>query len=236
VHVTIVLATSGEAGTVFAEAMNRPEITERLAEVREGEARCAAAALGARAIEFLGYPDGGLADVDLTELTMAVAAAIRRTRPDVVITFGPEGIYGHPDHTAIGEATTAAFDLAADSGIPLNGLGAHSPARLFYQVIAAEMAEALNSEMGPVMLNGEPHPFVGYSAAEITTRVDATSRAESKVAALLCHETQTSERAAEIREWLTGDQIVENYVLAQARAPDHPGLATDLVAGLSSEA
>jgi LmbE family N-acetylglucosaminyl deacetylase len=228
----IVMATRGEAGTIFYEEMNRPDVIERLAEIREQEARCAAKALGVSEIDFLGYPDGGLAAADFREVTRVVAAAVRRAQPAVIITFGPDGVYGHADHVTIGRATEAAVALAADQRAQIDDLAPHQIDRLFYTVITSETAESLNSEMGPVMINGEAHPFAGYTADQITTRVDATEYAERKVAALLCHKTQTANRVDEIREWMTGEPLIENFVLAHAHAPGHHDLANDLVAGL----
>ena len=58
---------------------------------------------------WLGYPDGGVTDVPFEELVDAIAAVMEQERPTVVPTFGPDGIFGHPDHIAIGAATDAAF-------------------------------------------------------------------------------------------------------------------------------
>lgn len=59
--------------------------------------------------EWLGLPDGGVADVPFDELVAAVARILEEEDPAVVVTFGPEGIFGHPDHIAIGAATYEAF-------------------------------------------------------------------------------------------------------------------------------
>ena len=56
--------------------------------------------------EWFGYPDGGLPDVPTDELVDRVAAVLGEERPDVVATFGPDGITGHPDHIRIGKAAT----------------------------------------------------------------------------------------------------------------------------------
>jgi LmbE family N-acetylglucosaminyl deacetylase len=72
--------------------------------------------------DWLGYPDGGVADVPFEELVDAIAALMEQERPTVVHTFGPDGIFGHPDHIAIGAATDAAFmRYAATEGSAFGG-------------------------------------------------------------------------------------------------------------------
>jgi len=68
--------------------------------------------------EWFGYPDGGVPDVPFDELVDRVATVLGEERPDVVATFGPDGITGHPDHIRIGEAATAAFLRFAGDGGP----------------------------------------------------------------------------------------------------------------------
>ena len=66
-----------------------------------------------RRVRFLGYMDGDLDQVDPVEATARIAFQIRSLRPQVVITFGPDGAYGHPDHIAISQFATAAVQQAA---------------------------------------------------------------------------------------------------------------------------
>ena len=82
-----------------------------LGAVREDEDRRSWVALGRvpDRHEFLRYPDGGVADAPFDELVERIAAILREERPDVVITFGPEGVTGHADHITVGRATTEAF-------------------------------------------------------------------------------------------------------------------------------
>jgi LmbE family N-acetylglucosaminyl deacetylase len=63
----------------------------------------------------LDYMDGTLQDVDPRELTGAIVRIIRSFKPQVVLTFGPDGAYGHPDHIAIGAATTRAFEQSGSA-------------------------------------------------------------------------------------------------------------------------
>ena len=64
-----------------------------------------------------------------------IAGHLRRVRPDVVVTFGPDGAYGHPDHIAISQFTTAAIVAAADPVFPCDGIEAvrpHAVSKLYY--------------------------------------------------------------------------------------------------------
>jgi len=109
----LVTATRGERGR-FGEGEVSPGL-EVVGQMREAELLAAAQTLGIREVRFLGYIDGDLDQVDPTEAVAKIVAHLRRVKPEVVITFGPEGAYGHPDHIAISQLTTAAVVCAADS-------------------------------------------------------------------------------------------------------------------------
>jgi LmbE family N-acetylglucosaminyl deacetylase len=132
-EVLVVSATHGEAGQIRS-----PRVATRrtLGAVREQELRLACQRLGVQHSLCLEYVDGTLQSVDVQELTGQVVEIIRRFRPDIVITFGPDGGYGHPDHIAISAATTAACRLSAQlDQFPAQlaaGLSAHQPACLYY--------------------------------------------------------------------------------------------------------
>ena len=108
-EVMVVSATRGQAGQI-----RDPLVATRrtLGQVREREFYAACERLGVQHARVLDYMDGALQDVDFDELTGAVVQIIRAFRPNVVITFGPDGAYGHPDHIAIGAATSRAFEQA----------------------------------------------------------------------------------------------------------------------------
>ena len=102
----VVSATRGEAGQI-RDSTKATRAT--LAAVREQELRDACAVLGVQRVEFLDHVDSTLGDKDRAVLAAEVSAVLDDVAPDVVITFGQDGAYGHPDHVAIGDATTAAF-------------------------------------------------------------------------------------------------------------------------------
>lgn len=100
----LVIATDGAKGvTDFARIPAGAE----LAAARTKEASCAAKRLGVRQLHLIGLPDGGLASFDvLGKLRSSLAAIIDSLRPAAIITFGPEGGTGHPDHRLVGDVVT----------------------------------------------------------------------------------------------------------------------------------
>jgi LmbE family N-acetylglucosaminyl deacetylase len=100
----LVIATDGSKGvTDFAKIPAGAE----LAAARTKEATCAANRLGVRQLHILGLPDGGLASFDvLGKLRTGLAAIIDSIKPAAIITFGPEGGTGHPDHRLVGDVVT----------------------------------------------------------------------------------------------------------------------------------
>src|SRR5205085_11694019 len=118
-----VCATRGECGSVAPELLAG---YADIAALRTAELTCAAQALGLAAVHYLGYRDSGmagapdnqhpsaLAQAPIARVTGQVVALMRALRPQVVLTFGSYGGYGHPDHIAIHRATLAAFTAAGD--------------------------------------------------------------------------------------------------------------------------
>jgi LmbE family N-acetylglucosaminyl deacetylase len=131
-EVMVISATRGQAGQI-----HDPLVATRrtLGQVREREFYAACEQLGVHHAQVLDYMDGTLQDADQHELTGQVVQIIRAFRPDVVITFGPDGVYGHPDHIAIGAAATHAFEQAGSPHYFPEQLAAgrpHQPAQLYH--------------------------------------------------------------------------------------------------------
>ena len=129
VHCVLVCCTGGEEGSVLNPAMERPEIIERLHEVRLEELAEAARIIGYDEVVMLGYRDSGMPDSEanaradnfanapLDEAVGRLVGIIRRTRPQVVLTYGDDQRgYPHPDHLRVHEVTMEAVDAAADAG------------------------------------------------------------------------------------------------------------------------
>jgi LmbE family N-acetylglucosaminyl deacetylase len=225
---TLVLATSGEAGMISDPALATPGT---LGVVREQEDRNAWAAVGRRPDrhEFLRYPDGGVAGVPSAELVDQFAAVLRDERPDVVVTFGPEGVTGHEDHITVGRAATDAFHRVrreADAGL----------ARLLYQCIPWASLERFNkllmSRGADPIDPSQPFQPRGVDDALIAVDVDTAPVWQMKLAALLEHRTQSADVERLPEELRQEVFSAETYVQAwPERLPGSPVLR-DLFEGL----
>ena len=179
-------ATDGEGGAIAEGSGATPET---LGAVRREEDRRAWVVLGQSPYrhEWFGYPDGGLADVARAELVDKIAQILDEERPDVVATFGPDGITGHPDHITIGDATTEAFLRLA--GGPGPGLK-----RLTYGAIRQSVIDKWNRRR---IADGlEPYdPAIVYHLRgvpdeRIDIAIDTSSVAPLVRRAMLEHRTQ----------------------------------------------
>lgn len=209
VGTALVCATRGEAGRVTAmPGASRDDVGR----VREAELRAAAAALGVGEVEVLGHPDGALAQGDTDVLVGELVRAVRRHRPRVVVTFGPEGApTGHRDHRAISRATTAAWFLArVATAYPEHG-APHAPARLCYLTWERPRPD------DELQLEGLP--------ADV--RIATSAWREPKWRAFLAHASQRHHEARFRSLSLERDEF---YALA-AGVPVPPG-CDDLLAGL----
>lgn len=179
-EVVILSLTRGERGTSAVPV----EAGETLGSVREAELRAAAAELGATA-ECLGYPDGELRWQDEAEVLGVLAAHMHSLRPEVVITFGPEGLYWHKDHIAVHRCTLAALDRVALDGIaPAVWLATWPEGRM------AALVDAMTARGLPAGLWGLPPSAFGAPPSAITATVDVRSLLAAKLRALRCHRSQ----------------------------------------------
>jgi len=204
VSVTIVSATRGEAGEISDPALATPET---LGEVRERELRAAMAVVGVTDIRFLDYRDSGMAGTPENDDPRAFVQApegevvdrllrlIRDLGPETVVTFGPEGIYGHPDHRYAHRVARAAVLAAAD---PRVGSDTGKPWRvrgLSYNAVPRERIQRLAQRSnGPFRkLSPEEMAEMGTPRSEITTVVDVSDFRERKERAIRAHLTQVGE-------------------------------------------
>jgi len=191
VEIQLLTATRGERGWFGAQEDN-PGM-EALGRLREDELRCAAEKLGIRRVDFLGYVDGDLDQADPREASAAIADHLRRFRPQVVVTFGPDGVCGHPDHIAISQFTTAAAVLAADCNYhdPADR-PPHQIAKLYYfvadQVLTA-LYYALFDEIR-MDIDGVVRKPVAWQDWAITTVVDGGEHWRTVFEAVQCHRSQ----------------------------------------------
>jgi len=190
----IVTATRGEAG----ELGDPPCATrETLADVRTAELHASCGIMGVDRLELWGFPDGGLSSVDTNELRDRILAVLNEEKPLVVLTFGPDGVYGHPDHVAIHIAATQAF---------AQYLALHSheePPRLYYTTIGSNPVIDLDSAAD----NDAPPPLPA------TTHIDVSDYAEIKRQALQAHASQKNDwsKFLDSDEWFTTVYLHQAY-------------------------
>ena len=197
VEVFVVTATRGDGGRFFGHGRDdsRHPGPSALGNIREAELREAARVLGVQEVSLLGYRDQHLDRADPREAVRCIAAHLRRVRPDVVLTFGPEGGYGHPDHIAISQFTTAAIVAAADAAFATGGDGASAPhavSKLYYlawprSTLAAYEAavRTLSSNVDGVERHAAPWPDWA-----ITSVIDTRDVWPTVWAAVSCHGSQ----------------------------------------------
>ena len=191
----LVTATHGQSGRYKEHKLGDPEHPgrERLAEIREAELRAAAAVLGIREVDLLGYMDGRLDEADPIEVTARIAHQIRRIRPQVVLTFGMDGGYGHPDHVAICQLATAATVMAAAPVLPDAG-EPHAVSKLYYmawpQAAMAAYEEAFKKLTSVVDgVERAAHPWLEW---QLSARVDTRAWWPQVWQAVQCHDSQVA--------------------------------------------
>ncbi|RAV06854.1 N-acetyl-1-D-myo-inositol-2-amino-2-deoxy-alpha-D-glucopyranoside deacetylase [Mycolicibacterium sp. GF69] len=256
-QVRVVTCTLGEEGEVIGErwAGLAVDVADQLGGYRIGELTAALNALGIEGPEFLGgagrWRDSGMAgtparhhpkfvDADPAEAIGALVAVIRELRPHVVVTYDPQGGYGHPDHIHSHEVTMAAVRAAGESEVAGDPWAVP---KVYWAVTAkSAMAEGLAGidDAPPewIRVTADELPF-GYPDEEIDAVIDAPEQRSAKVAAMRAHATQISV-APDGRSFALSNNIalpiaaVEHYILAAGTAGerDTRGWETDLLAGL----
>jgi len=170
-RVVLLSATKGELGGTGA--------ADELAGVRANELRAAMSVLGVSDVRFLGYADGGCGEADITVATQSVLEVIEDVGPDLVVTFGPDGITGHLDHIAVSGWTTRAAVAAGCE-------------HLLYATMPDEFArrhEALHERIG-IWMDGKPRTVSSPKIALHVVPTPTERRAKAK--ALRAHASQTS--------------------------------------------
>jgi len=187
VEVQMIIVTDGAGGSGTQTYLQRPDsgpVGDALVKARADEARCAATTLGAREPILLGFPDGKLGDYlgdrsVMSRLTDRVAKEIERLQPDVVVTWGPDGGTGHPDHRIVSNIATQLLRFGAPG----------MPERLFYMYLPVEMIRLANPQ------RGEP-PLLFPQAKYFTVKVPFTpADLDAAVKTMACHKTQFTAEA-----------------------------------------
>jgi glutamate/tyrosine decarboxylase-like PLP-dependent enzyme/LmbE family N-acetylglucosaminyl deacetylase len=188
-------------------------------------------------VEVLGYPDGGLDGVDPEEAAGRIAAHIRRVRPQVMVTFAPDGAYGHPDHIAVSQLTAAAVLRATGAG---DGGAPHRVDKLYQMAWDAPTWELYQSTFKTLTstVDGVERQATPWPAWAITTRVDCRRWWPRVWKAVGCHVTQMSvygaleELGEEAHARLWGDQT---FYRALSRVNGGRRVETDLFQGVQPD-
>ena len=220
-RVSLLCATRGEAGE------RTPGCSDDVAlgTVRRGELNTAAQLLNIHDVTVLDHPDGSLTGEDDAVFRQEVVVAIRHVRPDIVITFGSDGLYWHPDHIYVHARVTDA----------VRQFGPVAPA-LYYVVFppglmrrVVDTAQASpGAPEGLSLWHMDADAFGAYAQAPTLT-IDATRYVGAKMAALRSHRSQIGEHSP--FSWLTDAQAAallgrEYFVRAEADAAGQTFLDT----------
>jgi N-acetyl-1-D-myo-inositol-2-amino-2-deoxy-alpha-D-glucopyranoside deacetylase len=246
--VTLVTCTLGEEGEVIPPALARLVAgqADQLGGYRVGELRAACAALGVSDHRYLGgigrWRDSGmvgtsanehpraLAGGDLDEQAEVLASVLAEVRPQVVVTYGPDGGYGHPDHIRAHDLTVAACGLVSDVD------------RVFYAVTSRKATESGIASLSTVDELPYRLPAPGElpvtDDASVTTTVSISEALPAKLSALRAHATQITvwqgaggERCYALSNGIAQPIVdAEYFMLAKGSAE---GAAEDLFGGLS---
>ena len=259
-RVTLVTCTLGEEGDILVSELARLGAAreDRLAEHRAMELKAAMYALGLADHRILGgagrYRDSGMmgsasngregcfwrADVD--EAAGQLAEIIRDVRPQVLVTYGPDGGYGHPDHIQAHRVAMRAAELAAaDDGRSPSGCAPHAVSKIYWTCLPRTAAragiEALRADGStPFTVPGSEDEINAVDDSLATCAIDATEHVGAKTDALRAHATQL---AVSGRFFALSDGVgrlisgIEYYRLAFSRVEvDADSRENELFAGL----
>jgi LmbE family N-acetylglucosaminyl deacetylase len=196
VETSLLTATRGESGRYRGHRGDEHHPgPEKLARIRESELKAAAAVLGIRDVTLLDYPDQGLDRANVREVVGRIALHLRRTRPDVVLTFPPDGAYGHPDHIAICQFATAAVAAAASPSFSANGEPNSSPhlvKKLYYLAWPQSTWDAYEEAFNSVVftVDGVQRRAIPWPDWAVTTAIDTREVWPTVWRAVSCHESQ----------------------------------------------
>jgi LmbE family N-acetylglucosaminyl deacetylase len=224
----LVHATDGEAGEI---APDSGATRANLAQTRRSEAAASWAAIGRQPDrhEFFALPDGGLADHCFEDLVDRIAAVMNEERPDVVATFGPDGVTGHPDHLVVSAAATEAFHrLAGDGGQGMK--------RLLYGAIPQSWMDRWNGQRREAGLwewdPNQPFHLRGVPDEMIGVEVDSEAVIERVLAGIRAHKTQWSYLTMDDDRALADSLRREHFVIAWPPRPNGGPVLGDIFEGL----
>jgi N-acetyl-1-D-myo-inositol-2-amino-2-deoxy-alpha-D-glucopyranoside deacetylase len=268
-QVTLVTCTLGEEGEVLAPelALLAAGHADQLGGWRIAELSAAMAELGVPDHRFLGgagrFRDSGMmgdpangkarafwrADTEPAVFQAALSAlveVIREVRPQVLITYDPDGGYGHPDHIMAHRVSTAAVAAAADPGFAAEGPG-WQVSKLYWTAaprsVLAAGEQALRAAGPGIGFTGvdsvDELPF-GCDDELVSTAIVAEAQAGAKLRALAAHRTQITVRAPffalsnNLGQLSTSTEYFRLAYGSPAGERDAHGRETDLFAGVTA--
>ena len=253
VHTVLVCCTGGEEGDLQNASLREegqsfhgltPEQEkERVGELRAAELQASAEIIGFDEVVMLGYRDSGMAETppnehpdsffqaDLDEAVGRLVAVIRRTRPQVVITYGDDQSgYPHPDHLRVHDISVLAFDRAGDPDWYPDGGEPFQPSKLYYSAWSRARMMAIHEAL--LRRDGEsPFDEKWFERPDqdhrITSRIDVSGFLWARTGALLAHATQVDPNE---KFWfgLSDDELAgaygwDDWILARSLVGDVPG-------------
>ncbi len=232
----LVCATRGERG--WFDSQGPDPGLEAVGRIREAELRCAAEQLGLQEVSFLDYIDGDVDQATPHEIIACIVTYIRRIKPHVIVTFSPDGAYGHPDHIALSQFTAAAILCAADASFnDSSGRAPHRVTKFYYMVDSQELVQFATEIFGGISMeiDGVTRKHVGWADWEITTHVDARPYINTVHKAVHCHKSQLAgygplaeSSAEEMSKWLGKGEFYRVFSMVNGGRK----IETDLFEGL----
>jgi len=265
----LVCCTGGEEGDLQNPTLREPgqpfhgltpeQERELVVSMRPGELERSAEIIGFDEVIMLGYRDSGMADsepnqhpecfhqADIDEATERLVRAIRRTRPEVIITYNDDQAgYPHPDHLRVHDVSVLAFDRAGDPSWYPDAGEPFQPVKLYYSTWSRRRLVAMHE--GLLKHRGEsPFDEQWFERPDtdhrVTTRIDVGEYMWARTQSLLAHATQVDPTApfwfglsdaelAAIYPW-------EDWILARSLVgdiPSHDDVEHDLLQGIDADA
>ncbi|HZS48433.1 MAG TPA: PIG-L family deacetylase [Blastocatellia bacterium] len=213
VRVELICATSGEAGRTEGLASS----PEELGKIRRDECRESCRILGISDVHFLGYRDKELNQADPNEVKGKIVPIIRSFKPDVIVTFGPEGGGNeHPDHKAISALAWESFKALSDPNI-FPDSEPHQVAKFYY--VTAKVT---------------PWREMTASFLPITATIDIARFVETKLKAFSVQNSQQS-LLPKLKDWIEANENNEHFYLAYPEFSDRNRVEMDLFEGVTQD-
>ncbi|MCB0686409.1 MAG: PIG-L family deacetylase [Saprospiraceae bacterium] len=190
VETFLITATRGQRGR-YGTAAQSPGL-EIVGKAREKELFEAAQVLGIQKVHLLDYLDGNLDQADPGIIVPEIANLIREIKPQVVLTFGPDGLYGHPDHMAISQFTTAALTKAALPEFESAVGNPHLVSKLYWFAwppLKWSLYQAAFKKL-TMQVDGQIREAQSSPEWMVSTRIETASFWQTWWNAIQCHQTQ----------------------------------------------